>query len=49
MIKEIEDEALYFDKYDDLNAVLTINAGAGGVDAHDWAGDAFENVYKASF
>ena len=37
MIEEIEDEALYFDKYDDLNAVLTINAGAGGVDAHDWA------------
>ena len=33
MIEEIEDEALYFDKYDDLNAVLTINAGAGGVDA----------------
>ena len=37
MIEEIEDEALYFDVYDDLNAVLTINAGAGGVDAHDWA------------
>ena len=37
MIEEIEDEALYFDMYDDLNAVLTINAGAGGVDAHDWA------------
>ena len=37
LIEEIEDEALYFDKYDDLNAVLTINAGAGGVDAHDWA------------
>ena len=37
MIEEIEDEALYFDEYDDLNALLTINAGAGGVDAHDWA------------
>ncbi len=36
-IQEIEDEALYFGEYDDLNAVITINAGAGGVDAHDWA------------
>ncbi len=36
-IEEIEDEALYFGEYDDLNAVITINAGAGGVDAHDWA------------
>ena len=37
MIVEIENEALYFGEYDDLNAVITINAGAGGVDAHDWA------------
>ena len=37
IIEEIENEALYFGEYDDLNAVLTINAGAGGVDAHDWA------------
>jgi len=37
MIEEIENEALYFGQYDDLNAVITINAGAGGVDAHDWA------------
>ena len=37
IIEEIENEALYFGDYDDLNAVLTINAGAGGVDAHDWA------------
>mgnify|MGYP005709344945 FL=1 len=37
MIEEIENEALYFGEYDDLNAVITINAGAGGVDAHDWA------------
>ena len=36
-IEEIENEALYFGEYDDLNAVITINAGAGGVDAHDWA------------
>ncbi|NCX10805.1 MAG: peptide chain release factor 2, partial [Proteobacteria bacterium] len=37
MIEEIENEALYFGEYDDLNAVISINAGAGGVDAHDWA------------
>ena len=37
LIEEIENEALYFGEYDDLNAVITINAGAGGVDAHDWA------------
>ena len=37
IIEEIENEALYFGEYDDLNAVITINAGAGGVDAHDWA------------
>tara|TARA_B100001287_G_scaffold211814_1_gene180660 strand:- start:12 stop:812 length:801 start_codon:yes stop_codon:yes gene_type:complete len=36
-IEEIENEALYFGEYDHLNAVVTINAGAGGVDAHDWA------------
>ncbi|MAE33303.1 MAG: peptide chain release factor 2 [Actinobacteria bacterium] len=36
-IEEIENEALYFGEYDHLNAVITINAGAGGVDAHDWA------------
>ena len=28
MIEEIENEALYFGEYDDLNAVITINAGA---------------------
>ena len=37
VILDIENEALYFGEYDDLNAVITINAGAGGVDAHDWA------------
>ena len=37
IIEEIENEALYFGEYDHLNAVVTINAGAGGVDAHDWA------------
>ena len=33
----LEEESLFNGEYDDLNAVLNINAGAGGVDAHDWA------------
>lgn len=36
-LSDIESEALFFGEYDDLSAMLTINAGAGGVDAHDWA------------
>ena len=36
-LSDIENEALFFGEYDDLSAILTINAGAGGVDAHDWA------------
>ena len=36
LIEEIENEALYFGEYDDLNAVITINAGL--VESiHDWA------------
>ena len=33
----LEEESLFNGEYDDLSAVLNINAGAGGVDAHDWA------------
>lgn len=36
-LSDIENEALFFGEYDDLSAMLTINAGSGGVDAHDWA------------
>jgi len=36
-LEDLEDESLYVGEFDVLNAVLTINAGAGGVDAHDWA------------
>ncbi len=36
-VEELEEESLFNGEYDDLNAVLNINAGAGGVDAHDWA------------
>jgi peptide chain release factor 2 len=34
---ELERESLYFGEYDDLPAIVSINAGAGGVDAQDWA------------
>jgi len=33
----IEIESLYFGEYDDHAAIISINAGAGGVDAQDWA------------
>ena len=33
----MEEESLFNSEYDDLSAVLNINAVAGGVDAHDWA------------
>ncbi len=36
-IIDLEEEALYSSEFDDHSAVLTVNAGAGGVDAHDWA------------
>ena len=34
---ELEEESFYSEEYDDLNAMISINAGAGGVDANDWA------------
>ena len=36
-VSDLEEETLFFGEYDDHNAILTVNAGAGGVDAHDWA------------
>ena len=36
-IIDLEEESLYSSEFDDHSAVLTVNAGAGGVDAHDWA------------
>ena len=36
-VSQLEREALYFGDYDDYPAIISINAGAGGVDAQDWA------------
>ena len=33
----LERESLFFGEYDDRAAILSVSAGAGGVDAHDWA------------
>jgi peptide chain release factor 2 len=33
----LETESLYFGEYDDHTAIFSIHAGAGGVDAQDWA------------
>ncbi len=36
-LAELERESLFFGEYDDRAAILSIHAGAGGVDAADWA------------
>ena len=33
----LEVESLYFGEYDDYTAIMSVHAGAGGVDAQDWA------------
>jgi len=37
LVEELELQTLFTDEYDSYNAVVTIHAGAGGVDAQDWA------------
>lgn len=34
---KLELESLFFDEYDEEDAILSVHAGAGGVDAQDWA------------
>ncbi len=36
-LAELERESLFFGEYDDRPAIMSIHAGAGGVDAADWA------------
>lgn len=36
-LNEIEDQSLFDEEYDNLNAIVSIHAGVGGVDAQDWA------------
>ena len=37
LLDDLELESLFFDEYDDADAILSVHAGAGGVDAQDWA------------
>lgn len=36
-LQDLELESLFFDEYDEADAILSVHAGAGGVDAQDWA------------
>jgi peptide chain release factor 2 len=36
-LSELERESLFFGEYDDHPAIASVHAGAGGVDAQDWA------------
>lgn len=36
-IKELQKEALFSGEYDEMGAILSIHAGAGGTEAQDWA------------
>lgn len=36
-LDKLELESLFYDEYDEADAILSVHAGAGGVDAQDWA------------
>lgn len=36
-IKELQKEALFSGEYDEMGAILSVHAGAGGTEAQDWA------------
>ena len=36
-LADLEHESLFFGEYDDRDAIFSVHAGAGGVDAADWA------------
>ncbi len=36
-LSDLERETLFFGEYDDHTAIVSVHAGAGGVDAQDWA------------
>ena len=36
-LSRLERETLFFGRYDDSTAIVSVHAGAGGVDAQDWA------------
>ncbi len=36
-LADLERETLFFGEYDDRTAIISVHAGAGGVDAQDWA------------
>lgn len=37
ILDRLELESLYFDEHDESDAIISVHAGAGGVDAQDWA------------
>ena len=47
-LDELELESLFFDEYDDADAILSVHAGAGGVDAQDWA-EMMARMYQRFF